>query len=470
MSKGLDNMGSLTSALDIALGALDVDQGALNTTSNNIANVNTPGYTRQVVSLEEAPPTLEGNLLMGTGVELGQVTSERNNILELRMDQETQQQGMYSSILSALQQVQSIFNETSGAGLQSSISGFFSSLQQLSTDPTNTDYREAVLTAAQDMAQAFNQSATNVQAVQQSEDLSVQQSVNEINTLTAQIAQVNGQVSAAEGLGQNAGSLIDQRDQLIQQVSSLVDVSEINAGNGSINLTTTSGAALVVGNQSFELTTQPDATTGFQDVYSQGQNITEQISGGALGGAIYVRDQAIPSYLSSLDALASNLETSVNNIQEQGTDLNGDKGTAFFTAPPSGGQGAAAAMSVAITDPSQIAASLNGSTGDNSNVNAMIALENDPIVNGQTPINAYSNLVFQIGNDTSTAQSENDSAQGVIEQLQNQIGAYSGVSLDEEAANLTEYQRAYQAAAQVAGVINDLLLTAINIGNSTTQS
>jgi flagellar hook-associated protein 1 FlgK len=123
-------------------------------------------------------------------------------------------------------------------------------------------------------------------------------------------------------------------------------------------------------------------------------------------------------------------------------------------------------MSVAITDPAQIAASLNGTAGDNSNVNAMLALQNQAIVNGQTPLNAYSNLVFQIGNEVSTAQSEQQGAQASIQQVQNQIGSVSGVSINEEAANLIQYQQAYQAAAQVASVIQSLTSTVITMVSS----
>jgi flagellar hook-associated protein 1 FlgK len=226
---------------------------------------------------------------------------------------------------------------------------------------------------------------------------------------------------------------------------------------------------LVVGNQSYQLTTQTNSS-GFQDVYSQGADITSALTGGALAGAIQARDQTIPSVMSSLDALASGLGNSLNSINEAGTDLNGNAGGALFTVPSAGSTGAAATISVAITDPSKIAASLNGTAGDNSNINAMLALQNQTIVNGQTPLNAYSNLVFQVGNDVSTAQSESTSAQAMVQQLQNQIGSVSGVDINEESVNLVQYERAYQAAAQVSSVIDTLTAAAINLGQSTTVS
>jgi flagellar hook-associated protein 1 FlgK len=456
-------VGTLSSALNIAVGAMLADQAALDTTSNNIANANTPGYSRQTVNFEATPPVEYGGQLFGTGVEIGQITSQRNNVLQMSLDQATQQQSKYDSYLTSMQQVQTLFNETSGTGLQSSITAFFNSLQQLSTDPSNTSLRQAVLSAAQNMAQDFNNTSSSLTSLQQNVDQSVPQAVSQINSLTSQIAQLNSEVSAAESTGQNAGSLVDQRNQLISQVSGIIDVSQVDAGNGNVTLTTTSGAALVVGNKSFQLTTQANPTTGFQDVYSMGKDITSTINGGSLGGTLQVRDSTIPSILSSLDSLASSLENSFNSVNKAGADLNGNPGGNFFVPPPAGGAGAAATMSVALTDPSQIAGSLDGTAGDNANVNAMLALQNQGIVNGQTPINAYSNLVLQVGNDVASAQSEEQGVSAAAQQLQNQIGSISGVSINEEAANLVQYQQAYQAAAQVASVISNLTSTAIDM-------
>ena len=130
------------------------------------------------------------------------------------------------------------------------------------------------MSAAQNLAQSFNNAANNLSQLQQNADLTVTQSVNQINDLTSQIASLNDQISTATASGQNAGTFVDQRDQLINQLSGLVDVSKIDAGNGSITLTTSSGTALVAGNQSFQLTAQTNPATGFQDVYSQGSDIT----------------------------------------------------------------------------------------------------------------------------------------------------------------------------------------------------
>jgi len=434
--------------------------------STNIANVDTPGYSRQVPNLEETTPVQIGNNTFGTGVDLASVTSLRDSVLDLRVNQETQQQGQLNAFISTGQQIQALFNETNGTGLQAPLTAFFTSLSQLSTNPSDINTRQGVLTAAQNLANAFNQTSSSLSTLQRNTDLSVTQSVNQINALTSQIAAVNLQVSSVQGTGQNAGPFIDQRQQLINQLSNLVDVSSIDAGNGSLTLTTSGGAPLVVNGQNFNLTTQADPTTGLQDVYSQGTNITTKITSGQLAGQIQIRDQEIPAIQSSLDALASGLANSVNTQNQAGVDLNGAAGGNIFVPPPANGVGAAATLALATTDPTKIAASAGpppGSAGDNTNANALLALQNQNIINGQTPLNSYAGLVYKIGNDVSSALSNQQAGGLVLQQLQNLQGGVSGVDINEESANLVRYQNAYTAAAQVSAVVDSLLLTTLNM-------
>ncbi|HME12856.1 MAG TPA: flagellar basal body rod C-terminal domain-containing protein, partial [Candidatus Acidoferrum sp.] len=242
--------------------------------------------------------------------------------------------------------------------------------------------------------------------------------------------------------------------------SNLVDISEINAGHGSLTVTTTSGTPLVVAKQSFALSTQASAN-GLQDVYSQGGNITSAIASGQLAGEIQIRDQEIPSIQNSLDTLAFSLANAVNTQSAAGTDLNGNAGGNFFV-PPAAQAGAASSLAVAITDPAKIAAGQDGSPGDNANANALLALQNQNIVGGQTPLTYYSNTIYKIGNDLASAQANEQSGSTVLQQLQNLQGGVSGVDINEEAANLIRYQTAYEASARVSAVIDSLLQTTIN--------
>ena len=457
-------MGSLSGSLSIALQALSADQGAVAVTTNNVANANTPGYAREVPVFQENPPLNIGSLQFGTGVSLGQTQSIRDNILQIRIDQESQQSGQLNSFVSSMQQMQTLFNEASGVGLQTPMTNFFGAWQQLASDPTNLNYRQNVITSAQNLADAFHQISGSLTSQQTNVDLSVQQGVTQVNQLTTQIAQLNGQVAALSGAGQDPSGLVDQRDQLIQQLSGLIDVSYVSSGNNGLTLTTTSGAPLVVGNQNFNLTTATDPTTGLTHIYSQGSDITSGISSGQIGGDLQVRDQQIPATLASLDTLAAGIANAVNTQSAAGFDLNGNPGGDFFVPPPAGGTGAAAALQVAITDPTLVAASSDGTTGSNGNANAMAALANQTIVAGQTPTSYYSGMVFQIGNTVANAQSEQSANQLVLQQLQNQREALSGVSLDQEAANLIQYQQAYDAMARVVTIISDLTQRAVPLG------
>ncbi len=455
-------MGSLFGTLSISLGAMEADRGAVEITSNNISNVNTAGYSREQVNLSENPPVQVGNLLFGTGVTLGQITSVRDSLLEQRLDQENTSANQLSSFLGAMNQVQSLFNETAGSGLQSSLTAFFNSFTQLTVDPTNPAYRQQVITSGQNLAAAFQQDTSNLQSLQSNTDLSVVQSVDQVNQLTSQIAALNVQVSQRVALGQDAGSFLDQRTQLVRQLSGLIGISETNAGDGSLTIATTSGAALVDASQSFALSTQVNPTSTYHDVYANGVDITSNLAGGSLGGAIQARDQAIPGVLNQLDTLAYNLETSVNTQSKAGFDANENAGVNFFTQPATAA-GAATSIGVAIGDPNLVAASSDGTVGSSGNAQALANLQSQPAVNGQTPYNYYSNLVFQIGNQVSQAQSEQTAVGLVQQQLTDQRGAVSGVSLDEEAVNLIRYQSAYEASANVVNVVNQLLTTTINM-------
>jgi len=460
-------MSGLFGALNIALSSLATSQEALETSSNNVANANTPGYSRQVPDLEAGAPVLYGSLALGTGVVLDKIESLRDPILEIQLNQQTQQNSSLNTQLTDLQQIQTGFS-SSTTGIGADITNFFSSLQQLSPDPTNLSLRQSVLTAAGNLAGDFNTAATNLETQRGDLDQSVTQDVSQINTLTSQIANLNLQISELQNTGGGTNELVDQQTNLVRQLSTLVDVQAIPSGNGGVTLATSNGTTLVAGVQSFALSTEA-GSDGTQHVFSGSQDITNTLTGGSLAGTIQIRDQEIPGVLNQLDQLASGLANAVNAANAKGYDLNGKAGGNIFAAPPAGVTGAAANMQVAITDPSLIAASADGTQGSNGNVANLLAAGTSPVVNGATPIDAYSNLVFQIGNATSNTSADADASGQILQQLQDQRNSVSGVSLNEEAANMVQYQTAYQAASRVVTTISNLLLDAVNLGEASTE-
>jgi len=453
-------MSSLNASLATALTGLIAEQGALQVATNNVANVNTPGYTREQPVLATSDPVVSDPLTFGTGVTLQSVESIRDPLLESQIQQQTQSQGQFSTLTSALRQTQVNFTSSSG-DIGTAISSFFDSINQLSTNPAALSLRQGVLTAAGNLASSFNTTASNLSQQRTSLDLSAVQTVGQINQLTQQIADLNRQVSSLQNVGENAGTFVDQRQQAIDQLSALVDVSVIPADN-TLTLTTANGTPLVAGQQSFQLQTQITAA-GLHDVYSEGRDVTSQIASGQLGGTLQARDQWIPAIQGQLDTLAAGLANALNTVQAGGFDLNGVKGTNLFNPPPAGVTGAAASLSVAITDPSLIAASSDGTAGSNGNAEAMYALNNQAIINGQSPTDYYSGIVFNVGNDTANASAEQTASSSILQQLNDQRATVSGVSLDEEAANMVQYQDAYTASAQVITTINDMMYAVINM-------
>jgi flagellar hook-associated protein 1 FlgK len=460
-------MSSLFGTMSVALQSLLAQQGAMEVVANNIANANTPGYTREIPVLEENPPVLSGNTMVGTGVSMTTVESVRDNVLNLRIQQETSEQSSLGSYVNSMDQVQTLFNETQGSGLQTDLSNFFNSFQSLATDPTSSSLRQAVILAGQNLAGAFNQTSSSLSTTQQGLDQSVVQSVQQVNSLTSQLAGLNQQIQEISNSGASPGPLEDQRDEDLSQLSNLIDTAVIYNNDGTVNVSTTNGSLLVAGNQSDALTTQLNSSTGMHDVYAEGSDITSSIAGGQLQGLINARDSGIPSAQSSLDNLAASLISAVNQQQAAGYNSDGGTGTNFFNpfTPSASGSnaGAAATMTVALTNPDDVAASSDGTPGDNGNATALANLQNQAIVDGQTPTDYYSNLIDSVGNAVSSATSNQTAVGLVLQQLTNQQASVSGVSLDEEAANLVLYQRAYEAAARVISVVDELNEATINM-------
>jgi len=443
--------------------ALEAAQGALDATSNNIANASTPGYTREVPQFSENAESVSSDGVSGGGVTLNGLQSVRDELLNLQIQQQTSQQNNASTQSSILQQAQSYFT-TTGTDIASTLSSFSSSLSQLSASPGNASAQAGVLASGQNLARAFNSTANGLTSVQSEADGQVTQTVAKINTLTQQIAQLNGQLSQQTTAGQDGGTVQDQRDELVQQLSALTGISVTQSSDGE-TITTANGTPLVMGSQSYSLQTTT-GTDGMQHVLdASGNDITSSIQGGQLGGAIEVRDQVIPGYLTQLNTLASQFATAFNAAQTKGFDSNGNAGQDYFTVP-SGTTGAAAGINVAITDPSLIASSSDGSAGSNGNVANLSAALTNALPSGQTASASYAGLVFQVGTDASNADTQSSAIGQNLLQLTNQQGSVSGVSIDEETTNLIRYQTAYEAAARIVSTIQQLGTITLNMGSS----
>jgi flagellar hook-associated protein 1 len=465
-------MGTLTSALSISQEALLADQVALNVTASNVANQNTPGYTDEVVSFQSTDAVTLTGSSFGSGVTASAV-SQRDRVLEQRVQQQTQTQAQSGALESALQQVQNIFGlsststSASSTQLGTDINSFFSSLSALTSNPSDTATRQSVLSAANAVASDFNSTANQLAQVSSSLNQEVASDAGQVNSLTTTIASLNGQIASISP-NADAGTLEDQRQLAIAQLSQLVGLDQISTPQNGITLTTSSGAVLVSGSQSFSMSTTQ--ISGNTDVLAGDppQNVTSSLMGGDMGGALQARDQNLPAYSGALDNLAFAIGNTVNQQNEQGVDSSGNPGQAIFSLPGSA-TGAAVSISVSATNPGAIAAASpgEGSSG-NDNATALANLSTVNMVGSLTATGFLASFLSQVGNDTSAATTDNTAQQATLTQLTTQRDSLSGVSLDEEASNLTQYQRSYQAASQVFTIVNSLMASAINLGVETT--
>ena len=456
-------MSSLFASLGIAREAILAQQFALDVTQNNIANVNTPGYSRQRVTMVPGDPWMQVEYQLGAGVRIASIESYRSRFLDHRVNDELQLQGEFSSSSTTLQQVEAIFNENAGAGLQSAMTAFFNSFSTLANAPEDASLRVQVLACGEDLGVQFRQTYEQLQAVQSLQDAAIAETVGEINSITSAIARLNVEVEASRGANSNQSTLRDQRQQLIDRLGELTDIAYFETESGSITVQSRRGALLVVGNQShaWEATQSTDGT--FLEVHADGVDITSKIQSGKLGGLIQVRDRDLAAYLGALDGMAASIMARVNSQHSLGSDLNGVPGGDFFTPfvplEPGSTRGAARSMQLAITDPAKIAAAgPTGGPGSNANAKLLAEIQNERMLSGGSADldQFYANLVFRIGLDTKTSLDSLETHLQLIAQLQNQRDAASGVSLDDEAVNVMRYQKAFEANARFLTIIDTL--------------
>ncbi len=451
-------MGGLSTALSIATGALGAQEAAITTVNNNIANAETPGYSREVVDLSSQSATESNGTSVGNGVELTGTTSVRDQLLNLRIQQQTSEQASASAENNVLSLVQPLFAGSSTVG--SNLSSFFTSLSALSTAPSNAADRQTVIGNAQSLVNSFNSTSAALTSAQSSLNEQVAGDVTKINGLTSQIAALNPQISTLQATGQDGGTLLDQRIQLEQQLSTLTGMS-ITSTNDGDTITIGSGTPLVVADQSYPLRTSVNSI-GLTDVLSSnGVDVTSSVSGGDLGGALTARDTTIPGFLAQLNTLASGFASAINTAQASGYDLDGNAGGALFTVAASGG--AAATIALRTTNGSALAISADGAANSTGNLSTLTQVQSAALPSGTNPTDTYASLVDGVGIAASSASTQSTALQASLTQLTNQQQSVSGVSIDEESSNLIRYQQAYEAAAEVVTTLQSLFSTTINM-------
>lgn len=454
-------------AMEIGKNGLNIYRVATEVTSENIANVNTPGYSRQRVILETAPPTTANGFPMGTGVRIASVERYYDALLQKQIVNSETKLGYDTTKSTVLQQIEPTFNDVVTDGLGTAISDFFGAWQDLSLNPAGTAERQAVLTRAQIMIDNFKSVSTTLTDSITMQDESLVPLTSDINATLSNIAELNGQIKTTELVSGNANETRDRRDQLIRELSSKIGITFTENSDGTTDIAyADGGAALVTGTTAGSFSLTVNGGTGLYDV-----NLTPPAGvlaivapvTGELGATIALRDTIIPDYLTKIDTLAKSVADTVNAEHTNGFNLAGATGQDFFT-PPGAVNGAAAGLSLAAgltTNTIAASAALATLPGDNSNALAIARLVNAATTAGTTYNSYYTNLVSTIGLDVKAAKNTVAHAEAFTKQLNSLRESNSGVSLDEELTNLVKYQRSYQASAKLINTATEMIDTVI---------
>lgn len=450
-------MASIFGALSSTAAALEAQRQGLEVAGQNIANVNTPGYSRRTMVLAERPGVGPGDA--GRGVQVDEVRAVRDVFVEARLRQEQQSLSRDQVVAEALSVLEAQLGAP-GASVDGQLSAFFNSFSSLAEDPSSLTLRDATVREAERVASAFREMALRFAGSQRDADIGVRATVDEINRIAADIARLNERIGGAAGI--DVESLVDTRSARLLDLAALADIAVTDA-SGTMTVGLASGEMLLSGGYVVGLTVEDAPGTGWARVLSEGQEVTASVAGGRLGGWLQTRDAIMPAYVEMLDRLAYSVATAANAVHESGSDLTGAPGVPLFTLTPSE-SGAAASIQLTAAVAADARLIVAGNASANDVARDLAALRDAPVVDGaSTSADYWGQIVYRIGGDAGAATRVQQGREQVVYQLQRLREATSGVSLDEEAASLMRYQRAYEANARYFAVVNEVLETLMGV-------
>jgi len=326
----------LSDLFSISISALQALQTAISVTSNNIANANTPGYADESVEFTNAVPQSAGSTPIGAGVDVAGVNRAVNEVANSQLNASQSALGQLNSLQSYTNQIDNVVGTTAG-GLTTALQNYYSAWSTLSTDPTSTASRQALLSAAQAVATSFQSTNSQLQSLNTSINGNITADVTQINSLSSSIASLNAQIvtSSAGAGGQAPNDLLDQRDADLSTLSNLVGITTTTNSNGEINVYVGNGQPLVLQSSNTPLTTVGNQFNSSQLEVSTAtngtNNISSQITSGDLGGLLAARTQAVDPTLNQVGQIATALAQSANSQQNSGMDLNGNLGANLFS-------------------------------------------------------------------------------------------------------------------------------------------
>lgn len=442
--------------LRVGLSALQAHKRALDVAGQNMANVNTAGYTRQVANLQPidaaSVSAIHSNWTeTGQGVRINSVGRVYDRFLQARSLVEHSAQGSLSRTQNALARIELGFNEPSDDGLAAQIAEFQASWDDLANHPENMAARQQVIDRAHTLAGGLRSLERNLDSLRASTLTELGGVVGDVNDITRQVAQLNRQIQVANISGNDtANELVDARDLLVAQLSQALGATVRSGENGSVDVFL-GGMQLVRESTAEQLRVAVDPPPGLNASVVFDATGQSAPLGGEAGGLASVINEMIPRYRSQVADVTNTIRTEVNAAHQAGFDLNGAAGIEFFVM---GANGIDVSAAIAA-DPKLLAASSAAATTRDGSIAARLAALNG----GQ---NAYTSLVARMGSEAASINRQLATQQAVTTQVDAARDSVSGVNLDEEMVNLVASQHAYEAASRFISVVDSMLDTLIN--------
>jgi flagellar hook-associated protein 1 len=443
--------------------ALRAFQRALDVTGHNISNVNTTGYSRQSVQFNQADPshiTGINNYFVGNGVSAAAVSRIQDQFLFMRQISASSQGGRLGALSEGLNSVQSIMNEPGGASIGDALDKFYNSWSALGSNPSDSVLRQQVQQAGATLSSRVRAMYSNLQNQSAQVGTQITGSIQQAQNLTETIANMNQQIRSEQASGGMPDDILDSRDQAIQALSQLMPVTVQAQQDGSVMLF--SGQMTLVDSEgAATIPTVYDAVAG---TLTDG-TVTYPVTSGSLAG-LFQTAQNIKSYQSKLDTLANSMRTQFNSIHATGTNALGATGQNFFNdTNPQTGAIDFDIDSAIKADVRNIATGVSGNPGDGGLALSMSALRDVQItgLGSKTMGSYFSDLVTGVGQDAATAESYAITSDAIMNQIGQQIQSVSGVSIDDEMANMLRFQRSYQAAAKALSVFDQTTEDLLNM-------
>ncbi|TDI79278.1 MAG: flagellar hook-associated protein FlgK [Caldithrix sp.] len=458
-------MPNISRILGIARRALQAHQSAMNVASNNIANVNTEGYSRRRIELSAGRSIATPQGVLGSGVNIQGIERIRSSFIDQQLLNERPNFYQYEFKSTALNFIEDIFGEPSDFGLTRNMEDFFDSFHDLANDPESATARILVREKAVNLKNGFKRINRQLTDYRQQLNTELGQKVKEVNRLTTQIANLNEKIVNEEVGGDSANDLRDKRSLLLDKLSKLVDVKTIENASGGINVIV-GGRHLVVDTQAQELALSVESATaiGPKVVFKNGGQVAG-ITNGSIKGILDIRDTQVADYLDQLDKLAVNIAQKINTIHSTGYNLDGITGTDLFDANVTGAADFELNPAI-IADANLIAASDALNEPGNNNIALSLAnLQGSLVMNDGdfTFSDFYNSLISSIGSQAQGSNFFRDSFAITVEKLEYNRESVSGVSLDEEMVNLIEAQQAFTAASRIVTTVDEMMQTILNM-------